>query len=55
MASFLMTFLMIIIDWDRVIPAKIKAANDEVPNVDAARATKTVTTHLIDHHHECAR
>ena len=39
----------------RVIPAKVKTANDEAPITDAARATKTATTHLIDHENKCAR
>ena len=29
---------------NRVIPAKTKAVNDGIPIIDAARATKTVTT-----------
>ena len=39
----------------REIPDKVKTANDEAPITDAARATKTVTTHLIDHQNKCAR
>ena len=40
---------------NRVIPAKIKAADDLAPITDAARATKTATTHLFVHQNKCAR
>ena len=36
----------------RVIPAKVKAVNDGGPIIDAARAIRTSTTQLRDHHHK---